>query len=138
MPNASTQQRARRLAETVRRLLAGWQDDLPDDRQLGGLVTFTDVRVSGDLRHAKVWFTVLGEDDERAAALTELRERTTEARTWVAQRLRGVRVAPTLEFLEDDVALRGARIDRLLAELGQPGDADATQDTPQDTPERPS
>lgn len=128
MPNASSQQRARRLAETVRRLLAGWQDDLAEDRQLGGLVTFTDVRVSGDLRHAKVWFTVLGDDDARAAALDELRERTTEARTWVAQRLRGVRVAPTIEFLEDDVALRGARIDRLLAELGRGADGDAAPD----------
>lgn len=128
MPNASTQQRARRLAETVRRLLAGWQEALPEDRRLGGFVTFTDVRVSGDLRHAKVWFTVLGDDEARAAALAELHERTTEARTWVAQRLRGVRMAPTLEFLEDDVALRGARIDRLLAELGQADDAEAATD----------
>jgi ribosome-binding factor A len=137
MPNASTQQRARRLAETIRRLLAGWQDDLPDDRRLSGLVTFTEVRVSGDLQHAKVWFTVLGEDHEREAALAELRERTTEARTWVAHRLRGVRVAPSLEFLEDDVALRGARIDRLLAELGQPDDADAEAAADDTQDERP-
>jgi ribosome-binding factor A len=131
MPNASTQQRARRLAETVRRLLAEWQDDQPDDRRLGGFVTFTEVRVSGDLRQAKVWFTVLGGEEERAAVLSELRERTTEARTWVAKRLRGVRVAPTLEFLEDDVALRAAAIDQLLAALDQPADAE-------EPPERPS
>jgi ribosome-binding factor A len=130
MPNASTQQRARRLAETVRRLLAEWQDDQPDDRRLGGFVTFTEVRVSGDLRHAKVWFTVLGGEEERASVLTELRERTTEARTWVAKRLRGVRVAPTLEFLEDDVALRAAAIDQLLAELGQPADVEDPSERP--------
>jgi ribosome-binding factor A len=130
MPNASTQQRARRLAETVRRLLAEWQDDQPDDRRLGGFVTFTEVRVSGDLRHAKVWFTVLGGEEERATILAELRERTTEARTWVAKRLRGVRVAPTLEFLEDDVALRAAAIDQLLAELGQPADVEDPSERP--------
>jgi ribosome-binding factor A len=130
MPNASTQQRARRLAETVRRLLAEWQDDQPDDRRLGGFVTFTEVRVSGDLRHAKVWFTVLGGEEERATILAELRERTTEARTWVAKRLRGVRIAPTLEFLEDDVALRAAAIDQLLAELGQPADVEDPSERP--------
>jgi ribosome-binding factor A len=130
MPNASTQQRARRLAETVRRLLAEWQDDQPDDRRLGGFVTFTEVRVSGDLRQAKVWFTVLGGEEERASVLAELRERTTEARTWVAKRLRGVRVAPTLEFLEDDVALRAAAIDQLLAGLDQPADAEDPSERP--------
>jgi ribosome-binding factor A len=120
--------RARRLAGTLQRLITEWLEHQPADRQLG-FVTVTDVRVSGDLRHAKVYWTVL-ESDQRQATADLLAKATPEARTWVAQRVR-LRYAPTLEFLEDDVALRGAHIDRLLAELGPP---DADPPTP---PERP-
>ena len=147
--------RERRLAETVKRLVVEWLERQPADRRLG-FVTVSDVRVSGDLRHAKVYVTVLDPDlageppagpaggnaaggrlegrleegPDRAETLATLRGATPEARTWVAQRVR-LRYAPTLEFLEDDVALRAAAIDRLLAELGPPGPE------PPDSNERP-
>jgi ribosome-binding factor A len=126
MPNPGFP-RARRLAGTIKRLVTEWLEHQPADRRLG-FVTITDVRVSGDLRHAKVYFTVLdpgvgggrAAGDGRAETIQTLTEATPEARTWVAQRVR-LRYAPTLQFLEDDVALRGAHIDRLLAELDTPG-----------------
>ena len=108
--------RARRLAETIRRLVGEWLEaELAD--QPGPLVTVTDVRVTGDLHHASVFFTVLGDDAERAAAEARVAESTTRARTFVAHQLR-LRHAPTLEFVPDTVPGQGARIDRLLAELG--------------------
>ena len=108
--------RARRLAETIRRLVGEWLEaELAD--QTGPLVTVTDVRVTGDLRHASIFFTVLGDEPERAAAEAWLAGSTSRARTFVARQLR-LRHAPTLEFVSDDVPGRGARIDRLLAELG--------------------
>lgn len=127
--------RAHRLAETIRRLLGEWLEHQPPERQLG-FVTITNVKVTGDLRHAKVYVTVLDGDlapDDRASdhpkATFELLEAATgEARTWVAQHVR-LRYAPTLEFLDDDAARHGARIDQLLATL----DADAPS-----TPERPT
>jgi ribosome-binding factor A len=82
-------------------------------------VTVTDVRVTEDLHHASVYFTVLGDDQERAAAEAWLASSTTGARTFVARSLR-LRHAPTLEFVPDTVPGQGARIDRLLAELGAP------------------
>jgi ribosome-binding factor A len=110
--------RARRLAETLRRLVGEWLEaELAD--QPGPLVTVTDVRVTGDLHHASVYFTVLGDDAERAAAEAWMAESTTRARTFVAHQLR-LRHVPTLEFVPDTVPGQGARIDRLLADLGAP------------------
>ena len=110
--------RARRLAETVRRLVGEWLEaELAD--QPGPLVTVTDVRVTGDLHHASVFFTVLGDDQQRAAAEAWMAESATRARTFVASQLR-LRHVPTLEFVSDTVPGQGARIDRLLAELGPP------------------
>jgi ribosome-binding factor A len=111
--------RARRLAETIRRLAGEWLEAEQAD-QPGPLVTVTDVRVTGDLHHASVFFTVLGDDDqERAAAETRVAASAPRARTFVASQLR-LRHAPTLEFVPDTVPGQGAKIDRLLAELGGP------------------
>jgi ribosome-binding factor A len=108
--------RARRLAETIRRLVGEWleaeQADQPD-----ALMTVTDVRVTEDLHHASVFYTVLGDDTQRAAAEAWLAAAAPQARTFVASQLR-LRHAPTLEFVPDTVPGQGARIDRLLAELG--------------------
>jgi len=94
--------RARRLAETIRRLTGEWLEaELAD--QPGPMVTVTDVRVTGDLHHASVFFTA------------------PKARTFVASQLR-LRHAPTLEFVPDTVPSQGTKIDRLLAELGTPED----------------
>ena len=110
--------RARRLAETIRRLVGEWLEaELAD--QPGPLVTVTDVRVTGDLHHASVFYTVLGDDAQRAAAEAWVASSTTRARTFVAHSLR-LRHAPTLEFVPDTVPGQGARIDRLLAELAAP------------------
>jgi ribosome-binding factor A len=110
--------RARRLSETIRRLVGEWLEAEQADQDVP-LVTVTDVRVTGDLHHASVYFTVLGEEPARKAAETWLTAETTRARTFVAQQLR-LRHAPTLEFVPDAVPGQGARIDRLLAGLAAP------------------
>jgi ribosome-binding factor A len=110
--------RARRLAETIRRLVGEWLEAEQAD-QLGALVTVTDVRVTQDLHHASVFFTVLGDDQARAETEALVASSAVQARTFVASQLR-LRHAPTLEFVPDTVPGEGARIDRLLAELGAP------------------
>jgi ribosome-binding factor A len=107
--------RARRLAETIRRLVGEWLEAEQAD-QLGALVTVTDVRVTDDLHHASVFFTVLGDDQARAETEASVASAAVQARTFVASQLR-LRHAPTLEFVPDTVPGEGARIDRLLAEL---------------------
>jgi ribosome-binding factor A len=130
--------RARRLAETLRRLLGEWLEAERAD-QTGPLVTVTTVRVTPDLHHATVFFTVLGDEDAQAAAAAWLATSAGRARSFVAHQVR-LRQAPTLEFVTDEVPGRGARIDRLLAELGaeRPGRADhgAGPDPHQEGPHR--
>jgi ribosome-binding factor A len=117
--------RAHRLAETIKRTLGEWLERQPADRRLG-FVTITDVRVTGDLRQAKVYVTVLDpglaadapSTPEAKATFQTLVEATPEARTWIARHVR-LRYAPTLEFVDDDVAREAARIDQLLAGLDQ-------------------
>jgi ribosome-binding factor A len=112
--------RARRLAETIRRLVGEWLEAEQAD-QLGALVTVTDVRVTDDLHHASVFFTVLGDDQARAETEALVASAAVQARTFVASQLR-LRHAPTLEFVPDTVPGEGARIDRLLAELEGSGE----------------
>jgi ribosome-binding factor A len=121
--------RARRLAETIRRLVGEWLETETVDHP-GPLVTLTEVRVTSDLHHATLFFTVLGDEQEQAAAAAWLAESTGRARTFVAKQVR-LRHAPTLEFVTDDVPGRGARIDRLLAELGTTPPGRPDQEGPQ-------
>jgi ribosome-binding factor A len=115
--------RARRLAETIRRLAGEWLEAEQADQP--GLVTVTDVRVTEDLHHATVFFTVLGDDQARAAAEAWVTSSATQVRTFVASQLR-LRHAPSLEFVPDTVPGQGAKIDRLLADLAAPVDQEGS------------
>ena len=107
--------RASRLAETIRRLAGEWLE--AEQANQPGLVTVTDVRVTEDLHHATVFFTMLGDDQAQAEAWVV--SSAPQVRTFVASQLR-LRHAPTLEFVPDTVPGQGAKIDRLLAELAEP------------------
>jgi ribosome-binding factor A len=122
--------RARRLAELIRRLLGEWLEAGRRDRP-GPLVTVTDVRVTPDLRHATVYFTVLGDQAAHQAAAAWLAESAGRARAHVAREVR-LRQVPTLEFVSDDVPGQAERIDRLLAEISDQGGREAEhQEGPQ-------
>ena len=122
--------RARRLAETIRRLVGEWLESETVD-QRGPLVTVTDVRVTPDLRHATVYFTVLGDHADQEAAAAWLAESAGRGRAHLAREVR-LRQVPTLEFVSDDVPGRAERIDRLLAEIGDQGGREAEhQEGPQ-------
>ena len=63
--------RSLRLAETIKRLVGEWVEGEQADGRLG-FVTVTDVRVTGDLRHATVYWTALGDQPDLAAAVAAL------------------------------------------------------------------
>ena len=121
--------RARRLAETIRRLAGEWLEAEQADQPVP-LVTVTDVRVTEDLHHASVFFTVLGDDQARAETEAWVASAAVQARTFVASQLR-LRHAPTLEFVPDTVPGQGAKIDRLLADLAAPVDQPEGSGEPQ-------
>lgn len=106
----------RRVNEAVREVLSGHiTDDLKDPRI--GFVTVTGVDTSPDLRHARVYVSVLGTDHEKEQALEGLRSSAGFLQAKVGEELRMKRT-PTLEFHYDESIERGMRITRLLEERG--------------------
>jgi len=81
-----------------------------------GFATITDVTVSPDLRHAIAYYTVYGDDVQRASTKDAFDRATSHLRSIVAREVR-LRYAPTLDFRPDPVPERSDRIEKLIAEL---------------------
>jgi ribosome-binding factor A len=115
--------RMRRVDEAVRQVLAdALAGELKDPRV--GFVTVTDVRTSPDLRHARVYVSVLSpagaaaEAEQREATLAGLRSAHGFLQSRIAAELR-LKRTPTLEFSYDDTAERAQRVEALIDELGE-------------------
>jgi ribosome-binding factor A len=109
--------RTRRLAERIAKIVAELLERRIKDPRLG-FVTVTEVRLTGDLREAKVFYTVLGNDEERAETAVALRSATGIIRSEVG-RLIGLRHTPSLEFVADALPEDSQRIDELVAAVRQ-------------------
>lgn len=104
--------RMRRVNEAVKEVLsARLAEGLKDPRI--GFVTVTAVDTSPDLRHARVYVSVLGDEEERERTLAGLRSSHGYLQSQVGSELRMKRT-PTLEFLYDESIDTGMRITRLL------------------------
>jgi ribosome-binding factor A len=104
----------RRVDEAVREVLSdAISKDLQDPRV--GFVTVTAVKTSPDLRHARVYVSVLGDEDRRADSLTGLRSARGFLQSRVATELT-LKHTPTIRFEYDESVDRGMRISRLLEE----------------------
>lgn len=108
--------RADRVGEAIREEVARFLNEGAKDPRLVGLVTVTAVEVTRDLRHARVFVTILGSDSERAASIDALDSMKGHLRSRLAKTLR-LRVAPELGFRVDDSVARAARIESLLAQV---------------------
>lgn len=108
--------RADRVAEAIRMEVATFLSEGAKDPRLVGLVTITAVEVTRDLRHARLFISVMGSDSERAATLEALDSMKGHLRTRLAKSLR-LRVAPDIAFKLDESVARAARIESLLAQV---------------------
>jgi ribosome-binding factor A len=107
-------ERMRRVNEAVREVLSvRIAEGLKDPRI--GFVTVTAVETSPDLRHARVFVSVLGDRVERERTLTGLSSSHGVLQAEIASQLRMKRT-PTLEFVYDESVDRGMRITELLDE----------------------
>jgi ribosome-binding factor A len=107
-------ERMRRVDEAMREVLSdAITSELKDPRV--GFVTVTAVDTSPDLRHARVFVSVLGEEPVRRRSMDGLRSAHGFLQKRVAGELR-LKHTPTLEFAYDDTVDRGQRINQLLAE----------------------
>ncbi|MCR6647055.1 MAG: 30S ribosome-binding factor RbfA [Cellulomonas sp.] len=106
--------RARKLAERIQQVVAQMLDTRVKDPRLG-FVTVTDVRVTGDLQHADVFYTVLGDDEERAGSALALESAKGIIRSEVGKQT-GIRLTPTLAFHLDAVPETAAHLEQALAD----------------------
>ncbi|MDO5673066.1 MAG: 30S ribosome-binding factor RbfA [Actinomycetaceae bacterium] len=91
--------RVRKVADNIRVTVAKLLDTRLKDPRLG-FVTVTEVRVTGDLQHATIFYTVLGEEDDRKASAAALESAKGMIRSEVGKHL-GIRLTPTIEFILD-------------------------------------
>ena len=113
--------RMRRVNEAVREVVSAHiAGDLKDPRI--GFVTVTGVDTSPDLRHARVYVSVLGSEVERQEALDGLTSARGFLQSQVGSELRMKRT-PTLEFLNDPSIDHGMKMERLISDVVPPEDA---------------
>jgi ribosome-binding factor A len=106
--------RMRRVNEAMREVLsAAITSQLKDPRV--GFVTVTSVDTSSDLRHARVYVSVLGDETRRDLTMTALESARGFLQRRVAAELR-LKHTPQLTFVHDDTAERADRLERLLRE----------------------
>jgi ribosome-binding factor A len=115
--------RADRVAEAIREEVATFLANDAKDPRLKSLVTVTGCEVTRDLRHAKVFVSVMGDDAERAQTFEGLASVAVHLRSRVGRALR-VPLAPEITVKPDESVARAARIEDLLAQIkdGRPAD----------------
>jgi ribosome-binding factor A len=106
----------RRVDEAIRQVIGdAVAAELKDPRV--GFVTVTDVRTSADLRHARVYVSVLGDAEQREATMAGLRSAHGFLQGKVASELH-LKRTPALELFYDDTTDRALRVDELIDEIG--------------------
>lgn len=105
--------RARRIAERIKVIAADTIENRIKDERLG-FVTVTDVRVTNDLQHASIFYTVFGDDAQREASGAVLEAHKGTIRR--ALGALGIRLTPTVELIPDALPQDAAHLEGLLAE----------------------
>jgi ribosome-binding factor A len=107
--------RARKLADRIKVIVAETLELRVKDPRLG-FITVTDVRVTGDLQQASVFYTVFGDDTQKVETAAALESAKGVLRSEVGKQT-GVRHTPSLEFIADAVPETAAHIEELLAKV---------------------
>ncbi|MSP37061.1 MAG: 30S ribosome-binding factor RbfA [Deltaproteobacteria bacterium] len=108
-------QRSERVGDLILEVIAELlRKEINDPRVRG--VTLTGVKVSKDLRHARVYFNLLGGQEDRTAVLAGLKSATGFIRAKVSKQLK-LRYVPEFEFTYDESEDSAQRIDELLKQV---------------------
>ncbi|KTC94414.1 30S ribosome-binding factor RbfA [Legionella erythra] len=105
--------RTDRVAEMLQRKLSQIIQQEIKDPRLPNFVTISGVKVSGDLSHAKVYFTVLGDENKQAAVI--LNTAASYLRSALARTIK-LRTVPQLHFVYDESIEYGRRLSKLIDE----------------------
>jgi ribosome-binding factor A len=106
--------RARKIADRIKVLIAANLEGIVKDPDLG-FVTVTDVRVTNDLQHASVFYTVLGDEAQRDRTAALLEKNKGRLRSFVGGQIQ-IRLTPSLDFFADAIPETAAHLEDLLRE----------------------
>jgi ribosome-binding factor A len=124
----ATSRRVDRVAELIKREVSQMLlNGIKDDRVGVGMVSVTDVDVSGDLQHAKIYVSIYGSDDAREQTMAGLKSATGYVRRELGQRIR-LRRTPEVVFHEDRSIERGTRVLSLINQLNRDAEGNSLRD----------
>lgn len=113
----ATNRRVSRVAELIKREVSQMLiNGIKDDRVGTGMVSVTDVDVSGDLQHAKIYVSIYGSEEAKAETMAGLKSATGFVRSELGARVR-LRRTPEVTFIEDRSIERGTKVLSLLNKL---------------------
>jgi ribosome-binding factor A len=130
----ATNRRVSRVAELIKREVSQMLlNGIKDDRVGSGMVSVTDVDVSGDLQHAKIYVSIYGTQEAKTATMAGLKSATGYVRSELGARMR-LRRTPEVVFIEDHSIERGSKVLSLLNRLQQERpDENSTQEQEENT-----
>ncbi len=111
----------RRVNQSLREVIADEIGRLKDPGL--GFVTITGIATSPDLRAARVYYSVLGTDEDKASTKAALDRAAPRVQAVVGREIR-LKYNPRLEFLFDESVEEGLRIEKLLHEIAEVDDVD--------------
>lgn len=109
--------RSQKVADRIKVVVAELLGGKIKDPRLG-FVTITDTRITGDLQHASVFYTVLGDDEQREATAEALESAKGVIRAAVGKEL-GVRITPSIDFFPDALPESALALESLLETVHQ-------------------
>ncbi len=111
--------RVSRVASLIKREVSQMLlNGIKDDRVGAGMVSITDVDLSGDLQHGKIFVSIYGTEEAREETMEGLRSSEAFVRKELGHRIR-LRRTPEVTFLEDRSLERGDKMVHLLNEISQ-------------------
>src|SRR6202034_3196405 len=113
--------RARKLSDRITQIVAEMLERRIKDPRLG-FATITETRMTGDLREATVYYTVFGDEQERAATAAALDSATGIIRSEVGKQT-GLRLTPSITFVADVLPADAKRMESLVDQVRE-GDAE--------------
>ena len=127
----ATGRRVSRVAALIKREVSQiLLHDIKDDRVGVGMVSITDVDLSGDLQHAKIFVSIYGTEAARKETMEGLRSATGYVRGYLGQRVR-LRRTPEIIFVEDRSLERGDQILALINEVNRHPSVNLEQTNPE-------
>ncbi len=115
----ATDRRMARVAEQIKREVSQMLvNGIKDDRIGTGMVSVTDVDVSGDLQHAKIFVSIYGSAEAKTETMAGLKSATSFVRGELGRRVR-LRRTPEIIFVEDQGLERGDNVLNLISRLSR-------------------